>query len=197
MASRVYTQLAQRVLFLEVNLLPPERDDGEYSQIEVDKIKSFILLCSAEFEEYLEARLTELNSRSQRALKRGRIPKSAASVITHIELKRDGINKKSIIEFSIECFQHANKMIGKNHGYQQSKIEKLFKSHGFEEINAHSALLSTLDKYGKVRGEIAHRSGLHQTNVTDPKIVKTDVSQIISDLAILDEEITNFARSLR
>ncbi len=196
MTSRVYRQLTERIRFLKNNLLPSERDDGDYSQLEIDFIKSFILLCSAEFEEYLEARLTELNSKSQKALKNGRIPKSAASVIAHMDVSRESINKKPIVQFAIESFQSANKRISKNNGYQQSRIEKLFKSHGFDRINAFSTVLSSLEKYGKVRGEIAHKGGTQVTVIIDPKIVKSDVDQILSDLANMDRDISAFSRSL-
>lgn len=196
MTSRVYNQLEQRVNFLRDNLLPSERGDGNYTQLERDLIKSFVLLCSAEFEEYLESRLTELNSKSQKALKAGRIPKSAASVIAHMDVSRESINKKPIVQFAIENFQYANRKISKNHGYQQSRIEKLFKSHGFEKIETFSAVLSSLDKYGKVRGEIAHKGGNQVTIVVDPVIVKSDVGQILLDLATLDQDVSSYLRSL-
>ena len=196
MASRIYISLRNRIRFLANNLLPSEKENGDYNEVELDLIKSFVLLCSAEFEEYLESRLIHLNQKSQSKIRQGKIPNSAAGAIAHSDISRENINKKTALTFSMECFQQANKAISKNHGYKQSKIEKLFKSHGFDEIGSYSTLLSSLDQYGKVRGVIAHNGARRMSAVLDPVIMRSSVEQILIELEGLDKALTLHARNI-
>lgn len=52
--SKRLKQLTNRLSFLENNILPSEKIDGNYTKKEQDLIRSFVLLTHAEIEAYLE-----------------------------------------------------------------------------------------------------------------------------------------------
>ena len=57
--SNRFIQLKSRIDSLKDNLLPRTRIDGNYSEIEQDLIRGFILLVHAEIENFIEDRVEE------------------------------------------------------------------------------------------------------------------------------------------
>src|SRR5690606_34796337 len=78
--------------------------------------------------------------------------------------------------------------IKKNNGIKENNLIGFFKPIGYE---IDPTLQSTLNDYGKTRGDIAHTS-FNTQQPLDPATEKSNIRQILNELANFDNELNDY-----
>lgn len=184
--STRFKQLIERVNFLTTNLLPDYKLDGEYSDIEKDLIKSYILLVHAEIESFLEDRVYEKFTNSFNNWKENRKKSTVINAINtfcNLDLNTNGKHSKSNkdnIEYRINInIQYYKSMIYSNHGIKRENILNLLLPIGIEIDELDESWLSIMDSFGSERGNYAHKSHVAIENIRDPNSIKLQLNQQI------------------
>lgn len=193
--SRRLNQLLSRIAFLENNILPAERIDGNYTKKESDLIKSYLLLVHAEIESYFEDRVMEkvdsAFSKWTLTRKRSTCLKSVLAFSGN-DLSYEHIRKSDSndIEFRMnKAVNHFKSIINKNNGVKQNDILKLFIPVGIELNELDGTWLNVMESFGSTRGNIAHNS-LRVHIQIDRNTEKNRINnQIIPEIERLDELI--------
>jgi hypothetical protein len=193
--SKRLKQLLTRITFLEQNILPAARLDGNYTKIERDLIKSYLLLVHAEIEAYFEDRAKE---KVNNALSKWRLNRQKSTCLKSVlafsgndisysnERKSDSNN----IEFRMnKAVNHFLGLVNKNNGVKQNDIINLIIPIGIELSDLDNTWLNTMDSFGSARGNIAHNSIAVQAAL-DRNTEKDRINmQIIPEIERIDELI--------
>lgn len=193
--SRRLKQLLSRLNFLENNILPSERIDGNYTKKEQDLIRSFILLSHAEIEAYLEDivkdKITKsLNSWNSSRAKSHCIKSVMTFVGADISYEND-INSNNLqyrINKTITHYQRA--MVDKNHGIKEKNILKILLPLGIELNELDQTWLSVMDSFGSTRGLIAHNSFTVTQTIDRNTELNKIKNLIIPELTNIDKMIS-------
>lgn len=184
--SSKFNSLALRIGQLEGHLLPAINPTGAYSDKEQDLIRSYCLLCHAEIEAYLEDYSLEVITR---AFSKWNLDKTKISpIIFHLAYSHNGKSKEPPYSMVVQSFQSVKKTIETNNGIKENNLNGFFRPIGFD---IDPTLKSTLNDFGKTRGQIAHTSFQTQQPF-DPTNEKNQVNQIINGLKSFDEELDNY-----
>lgn len=193
--SKRLKQLLSRVSFLERNILPSERVDGNYSKVERDLIKSYLLLVHAEIEAYFEDRAKE---KVNRALIKWKVNRQKSNCLKSVlafsgnEISYQNLKKSDSnnIEFRMnKAVSHFLALVNKNNGVKQSDIINLIIPIGIELSELDNTWLNTMDSFGSTRGNIAHNSISVQTEVDRNTERDRINNQIIPEIERLDKLI--------
>lgn len=118
-------------------------------------IKSYILLCHAEFEKYFEdiaiSIITQAKNRFD-ANKQTSIPLLHLSLM----LKKDFNNKETAEERLDKLFSNFRALIDGNHGIKKTNIDNMFAPLGIPIASMSDIYVESLEAFGKKRGQIAH-----------------------------------------
>jgi len=188
--SSLYINLEKRINQLIQDLLPTIDTSLQYSDKDITLTNAFYLLCHAEIEVYIEEIIRKVAKDAYCGWNTNKT--NITPIIFHLACNyNQEINQKKQPPYSMICiaYNNLNKLIDKNNGIKENDIDNLLRYIGFEMDHT---LKTTLDVYGKVRGQIAHKSPDPQ-NPPDPAIAKRDVQQILSGLAIFDIEIIQYS----
>lgn len=193
--SRRLKQLLARIDFLEKNILPSERVDGNYTKKESDLIKSYLLLVHAEIEAFFEDRVLE---KLDSAFAKWSVTRKKSTCLKSVlafsgnDISYEGIRKSDSnnIEFRMnKAVNHFKNMVYKNNGVKQNDIIKLFIPVGIELNELDDTWLNIMESFGSTRGNIAHNS-LRVQNQLDRNSEKNRINnQIIPEIERLDELI--------
>lgn len=187
-----FNSLKSRVSQLEIHLLPTIDPTLSYSDKDRDLTRAFCLLCHAELEAYLEDITKEI---IDRAYTKWNLDKTIISpIIFHLAYnykQESGKPKDSPYSMVCKSYIALQDTIKKNNGIKDNNLICFFKPIGYE---IDPTLQSTLNNYGKTRGDIAHTSFSTQQPL-DPATEKSNINQILSALAIFDEELTVYEAS--
>lgn len=195
--SHKYKTLLKRVDFLNNNILPIINPTGDYTQIEIDLTRSYVLLVHAEIENYLEDIVSD---KIRKCFNLWISSRKKSSCITSVlafcghkisfDTKRDTADKKEKIEYRIEKnIAHFNSMIYSNHGIKKSNILNLLLPIGIERHELDDTWLSIMENFGSNRGLIAHKS-LSVQNPIDPQTERNLINNIIlKELKKIDYQI--------
>ena len=182
--SKRFKLLVDRIKFLDNNILPSINITGDYTIIEYDFTRSYVLLVHAEIESFLEERVTEkvtsslnnwkLNRKKSSCLKS--ILAFCSSDINYLKKSKD---ERNSLEFRVNIVSnHFLSLIKKNHGIKKDNILNLLLPIGIEFDELDNTWLTTMDNFGAKRGEIAHHS-LAIQNPIDPLTEKKLINDII------------------
>ena len=187
--STRYNDLKYRVSQLENHLLPAIDPTLSYSDKDRDLTRAFCLLCHAELEAYLEDITKEV---VDRAITKWTSNKTIISpIIFHLAFnykQEAGKAKESPYQMVIKSHKALIDGIKKNNGIKEHNLSGFFKPIGYE---IDPTLQSTLNTYGKNRGDIAHTS-FNTQQPLDTTTEKNNISQILNALAVFDVELNEY-----
>ena len=184
--SAKYTSTTARIDQIGVNLLPVTNPAGTYTDKDQDLIRSYCLLCHAEFESYIENITLEV---VKKAFDKWQLNKQLISpIIFHLAFNYTSKIKDIPYSLIVKAFLDYEKTIKNNHGIKENNLNNFFKPIGYE---MDSVLKISLNSFGGTRGEIAHTSFSTQQPL-DPVIEKTNVQQILLGLGVFDDELVKY-----
>jgi hypothetical protein len=187
--STRYKTLESRITQIDDHLLPAVKPDLSYTDKDQDLIRSFCLLCHAEFEAYLEDITLEIATLAIEKWKKKK--EEITPIIFHLAYSfRNEAGKKREPPYSmvILSYEDLKSKVKKNNGIKEENITNFFRPLGF---SVDSTLQTTLTDYGITRGQIAHTS-FHTQQPLDPSTEKSRVKLILSGLAALDIDIFSY-----
>ena len=182
--SKRLNQLLSRIKFLETRILPAERIDGNYTKVESDLIKSYLLLVHAEIEAYFEDKAKE---KAQKALLKWKVERKksncliaimayAGNDLTYEKLPKENSNN---LEFRVnKAVSHFLSLLNKNNGVKQNDILNVMIPIGIELSEFDETWLNIMDAFGMARGNIAHNS-LKVQNQLDRNTEKSRINNFI------------------
>lgn len=189
--SRRLKQLITRLKFLENNILPSERVNGNYSKKEQDLIRSFVLLTHAEIEAFLEdlakSRVTKSLSDWNTLRAKSNCIKSVVSFVGNELNFENDINSKNIqyrINKTIAHYMTA--VVDKNHGIKEKNILRVLLPLGIEVNELDQTWLSVMESFGSTRGLYAHSSFTVQTSIDRNTELNRIKNQILPELINID-----------
>lgn len=187
--STRYNDLKSRISQLENHLLPTIDPTLNYSDKDRDLTRAFCLLCHAELEAYLEDITKEV---VDRAFTKWTTNQTIISpIIFHLAFnykQEVGKAKEPPYQMVGKTYRALIDGIKKNHGIKEHNLLGFFKPIGYE---IDPILQSTLNDYGKNRGDIAHTS-FNTQQPLDPATEKNNITQILNALAIFDVELNEY-----
>jgi hypothetical protein len=192
--SKRLKQLTNRLSFLENNILPSEKIDGNYTKKEQDLIRSFVLLTHAEIEAYLEdvakKRVTKSLSDWNTSRTKSNCIKSIVSFVGH-ELKFENDVHANNIQYRVNktVAHYMSTVVDKNHGIKEKNILKVLLPLGIEINELDQTWLSVMESFGSTRGLIAHSSFNVQTSIDRNTELNRIKNHILPELANIDNLI--------
>ncbi len=190
--SRRLKQLLSRIEFLEKNILPAERVNGNYTKKESDLIKSYLLLVHAEIEAFFEDRVMDkldsaLNKWTNNRKKSTCLKSVLAFAGNDLSYEKSKKSDSIKIEFRMNrAVNHFKSLIYKNNGVKQNDIINLMIPVGIEFDELDETWLNIMEAFGSTRGNIAHNS-LRVQNQLDRNTEKNRINnQIIPEIVRLD-----------
>lgn len=193
MEETQYDKLKKRILEIienfsfTVNVLEPPTEKQE------DMIRAMIVLCHAEFEDYLENLAENLLSVGEERWKTEQVAnKNIASLFLNSDKMK---NDEKLPEMTVYTFsrkminQHRDWINYENHGIKRKNIENMYMPLGYNINEFNQDFLNELDAFGADRGKVAHSTFMKTRNILDFTTEKKKI------LYILDE-IKNFEQSL-
>lgn len=184
-----YNNLVARVTQLESHLLPAIDPTLNYTAKDRDLTRAFCLLCHAELEAYIEDITKEI---VDKAFAKWNTNKEIISpIIFHLAYnyrQENGKPKETPYGMVFKSYNSLTDTIKKNNGIKENNLTGFFKPIGFE---IDPTLQSTLNDYGKTRGDIAHTS-FNTQQPLDPATEKNNISQILTALALFDNDLTTY-----
>ena len=199
--SQEFRTLRTRIRQLRNHFLPGRFDlTGSYSERQFDRARAFRLLAHAEIESYLELVSFETANKAYDAWQaRGIITEPLISLVAYTETPlgkvpeaRPGTGQADLqtrIEKSKNSLNRYSK--DRNNGMRERNILRLLLPVGIREADIDPTWLSTIDSFGKDRGETAHHSN-RVSHPPDPKNEFDKVTQIVNGLTDIDRKLLAF-----
>jgi hypothetical protein len=197
--SRRLSQLETRITYLERNLLPPPSTTGNYTKIQQDLIRSFVLLVHAEIEAYFEDVAKEKVRKALSSWTANRKKSSCLKAVLAYsgnELSYETAKKvdSNNIAFRLnKAVNHFVSLIQKNHGVKENNLLSILIPLGIELSEIDPVWLSTMDAFGSLRGTIAHNSTSVHTLIDRNTEVQRINTQILPEVQRLDRLISKLA----
>lgn len=192
--SRRHNKLVSRIKFLEDNLLPAVKINGNYTKKESDLIRSYILLSHAEIESYFE---DVAISKAQKSLLNWKNNRTKSNCLLSImSFCSDELNWEKAKKIKKEKLDYrVNRVVGffieklsNNHGIKSENIKGILLPIGIEIDQIDDTWLSTMDSFGAQRGLIAHSTISAQQQidlVSNKNNINNNILRIIKDLDLL------------
>lgn len=192
--SKRLNQLISRLQFLENNILPAVRTDGNYTKKEQDLIRSYVLLAHAEIEAFLE---DKAKAKVNKALINWNTSRTKSNCLksilsfTGFELNFENDPNAKNLQYRINktVAHYMNSVVDKNHGVKEKNILKILLPLGIELSDIDQTWLSIMESFGSTRGSIAHSSLQVQNRIDRNSEVNRINLQIVPELTNLDELI--------
>jgi hypothetical protein len=146
-----------------------------------DSIAAFRLLAHAELERYFEQKALSAVDKLDNMIKAGKsITHDIAALISLYLWKSKHIFDWSSVTTSRQYFNvnaqnalgFARDIIKKNNGIKEDSISVLSAIMGYFEDELDNVLISELNQYGKLRGEVAHDSWTFNTRTFDAAVIE-------------------------
>ncbi len=197
MPSTRYNSMSKRITELRNHLLPKPFDPlGLYSDRVYERTRSFRVLAHAEFESYIEDRVIEVITDAATVYSTsGLIRPSLLSLVSHWE---DGWPRPTSIlsppqkpapdlqgRITKARKGFVNFVRTQNHGIKEKNLLYMLFNVGVTESEINKVWLQSVEDWGKLRGESAHKSGKVQTQ-PDPDKEYKKVKDIRSGFKALD-----------
>lgn len=169
-------------------LIPYKRKNSNIYQ---DLVKSYILLCHAEFENYIEERCKVIVSRSKSKFDTtGIVTKSLLSLSTMSSKVFEEKDKQyqTLASRIDKFYSNYFAAIEANNGIKRKDLKNLLPHIGIDYETIDETLLSQLDSFGTTRGQVAHKT---IREVRDFKDVQQIVQSLLKSLTDLDIRFEN------
>lgn len=189
--SQRFNSLKSRIDFLETNILPPIKVNGNYTKKESDFIRSYVILAHAEIEAYFE---DIASTKVKKALNDWRINRKKSNCLLAImsfcaeEINWENIKceQKEKFDFRVnKTVTHYINKLNSNHGVKAKNLFNILLPIGVEVSEIDDIWLSTMDNFGATRGVFAHSTISTQTQidlVTERNNLRNNIIPEISNL---------------
>lgn len=168
------------------------------------KLKSYILLCHAIIEEYIEDLGYDVAIKARQMFKtKGLICKSLVSLVASGIIGEVKNNKskskigrdlvKNLEIFSSESLKRYKSIVDNNHGIKLENLSAVFVPIGFDPEAIDLALVNQLSAFGEKRGGVAHKFAIREEATLSA--VDSDMAVIVRDLQQFDQEACNCLNS--
>ena len=168
-----------------------EQNDPATYLPDIDQIAAFRLLVHAEIEDYLERKAKEAIYQL-----RGKLANTAFNIRGNLDLfvlaSRFEIVVSHVIPFDLtklkesldNAIREAEKFVDANNGIKEPSFTTLALICGKMADELDVALLTSLNQYGKGRGDVAHKSASRVTTISAPSAERKDASELIKALEL-------------
>lgn len=135
-------------------VLMPDDPLDEALEDKQNIIKSYILLCHAEFEKYFEDIALGIIKKAKEQYDSNNI---TSEPLLHLALmlKKDFTNEDAKARLD-KLFSNYRALLDKNHGIKKANIDEMFAPLGMPISGMSDTYLEALENFGKKRGQIAH-----------------------------------------
>ncbi|SEF44989.1 HEPN domain-containing protein [Lachnospira multipara] len=165
-----------------------------------DYIRAMVVLCHAEFEDYIEQLACMLIEEGKnRWVSEGIANKNIASLFMNTEkMKNDPqmrpMNTTSFAMKTISDFSNIVK--NGNHGIKSKNIEDMYKPLGYDIDKFNQDFLNELDAFGLERGKIAHTSSYRTTSKLDLRTEVDKIKRVLRGIKDFEDEVIQKSGSL-
>ncbi|MGO4315153.1 MULTISPECIES: HEPN domain-containing protein [Agrobacterium] len=161
------------------------------------KLQSYILLCHAALEQYIEdlGLAAALSARTTFASE-GIITKTLVALISSKLVDEVSVKSKSklstelvsnIEEFSKEAFSRYRAVITSNNGIIDKDQGRVFVPVGVDPASVDIVLMNAMHSFGAKRGDVAHKFKVQRTDTLTA--VQTDLESIASGIIAYDQAV--------
>jgi hypothetical protein len=197
MPSARFGFLTRRVAYLRTLFLPAVfSPTGDYARDDFDRVRGYRLLVHAEIESYIEDRTRMIVSATLNSWLRHHRPSRVLTNLLAFHLVQQAISKNQLKDVFTTNTPHTDdaaksaaqayfKLLSDNHGIREEHILRILLPLGIRTPDIDPAWLSTIDTFGRSRGETAHTSMKVQTS-PDPATEFKTVTDIMSGLHVMD-----------
>jgi hypothetical protein len=197
-----FVQLRKSIDSLALQLLPKKFNIlGHYTELQVTKTKSFMLLAHAEIEYFIEETVREKAIESVKKFKNenivsipvvtllGFLSKKNPTITEILRSSSDDIKDiRQRLDDSLGIFIST---IESNHGIKTNNLLEMLLPVGIEESQLDPVWINDMDGFGSDRGLFAHKSGksYSTTKIINPKDVLLMVKNLLIGLKELDNNV--------
>ncbi len=167
-------------------VLMPEDPLEEVSDDKQNLIKSYVLLCHAEFEKYFEDIAWEIIRKAKEKYDLNNEP-SLPLLHLALMLKKDFVNEDATLRLD-KLFSNYRALIEKNHGIKKANIDEMFAPIGLPISTMSDTYLESLESFGKKRGQIAHNVKEALTTMYNFSNEKTNINTLLNNTLIEIDE---------
>lgn len=176
--------------FTKDPLVPP-------TEREEDLIRAMVVLCHAEFEDYLEQLANRLiEEGKQKWLREGVANKNIASLFMNSEKMKPSTPEQpmTIMTFSIKTITDFSNLVNNgNHGIKAKNIESIYVPLGYDIDDFDQDFLNELDAFGSERGRIAHTSCSKTKNTLDLQNEKDKINRVLLGIKEFENKILSLS----
>jgi hypothetical protein len=202
-----FRKLDRRLKQLRHHLLPKKYSPtGDYTSKQRDMAMAYRLLCHAEIEQYIEdSSLSVVQTKIASAKSSGRANLTALTLIAYHRTGWEGLLNNEVSKYLPKKKEERNlfkdplgklldeslqtyrvQMVNNNNGIRVENLQKLLRPIGVNFDSLDEEWLIAIDDFGKLRGKIAHTSGVGITHLIDPKTEADLVTILLVGLNSLD-----------
>lgn len=185
-------EIFENFSFAKDPLVPP-------TEREEDLIRAMVVLCHAEFEDYLEQLANRLiEEGKQKWLSEGVANKNIASLFMNSEKMKPSTPEQpmTIMTFSIKTItDFSNQVNNENHGIKAKNIESIYVPLGYDIDEFDQDFLNELDAFGSERGKIVHTSYSKTKNTLDLQSEKDKIKRVLLGIKKFEEKVLALSSS--
>jgi hypothetical protein len=201
MATARYRELERRLKKLRVRFLPKTfSPTGTYTERQLDHARGYRLLVHAEIEAYLEERAQKLINESVKDFDQHKEAQNILMNLLSFHLNQQQVSMQQLKAIYATNAQHCkvalkkaqsayNHVVATNNGIREDNVLKILLPLGLDTTKIDSAWLSTLDTFGKNRGEVAHKS-IKTHQLINPEDEYNTAVSLLKGLKDLDDELS-------
>lgn len=170
--SKQYKSLEKRINQIEKHFNFQQSING-ITPLQSDRLRGFILLCHAEFEDYFESVALRLLKEAEDKWDKNKIANYnlASLFIYHEKIT----NSDPSVTKAKKIIADYRQTVKDNHGIKEHNIKQLFEPLGYKMDEFDATFISTLSSFGGMRGETAHTSAKKAQQSLDKN---TEVSRV-------------------
>ena len=191
MGETQYDKLKKRIheiienFSFTVNVLEPPTEKEE------DMVRAMIVLCHAEFEDYLENLAQNLLTAGEEQWVTEQVANRniAALFLNSEKMKNDEkLPNMTLCTFSRKMInQHRDWINYENHGIKRKNIENMYMPLGYNINDFNQDFLNVLDAFGVNRGKVAHLTFMKTRNVLDFTTERDKILYILAEIETFEQ----------
>lgn len=199
MPSPEYAALTTRINALSARFVDFDIPiDQNPTQDQLDSIAAFKLLAHAEFETFIETRISQaIQGAVNHWSSTGRVTKPLFALLLRWypwfeKDKNTYFAPQQIADVALlmqRLLKNALEEIAENNGIKKDTFSRLSYSAGLFTDDHQAMLLAALESYGKNRGDVAHNAVGKVRTINDPRVEAADAKQIVDFLEPFDQQL--------
>lgn len=154
-----------------------------------DLIRAMILLCHAEFEEYIEETASHLLEIGKEKWDTEKIANKNLAALFLDHEKMPSSQAKDITTKIYKVISDYKNDIESNHGIKKHNIYNMFNPLGYKEEDFDLTFMNELDSFGANRGEVAHSSCAKVTTILDYNDEKNKIERILNEIKVFEDSL--------